>query len=91
MAESLGTKINPYRLPLMVDIGVILMLAVQWGSNTTRMDQLERQIQDLKQAQVTEARIVGIEKDVGRIAEKQDEANKLLREYIAEMRAKDKR
>lgn len=89
--ESIGSKLSPYRLPLVVDIGVILMLAVQWGSNTSRMDQLESQIKDMKQAQVTEARIVGIEKDVGRIAEKQEEANRLLREYISEMRSKDNR
>lgn len=70
------------RVPLIVDGLVILALAVQWGSNLQRMDQLERQLVELKAAQVSDGRVVRIEEQVRYIADQQKETNLLLREFL---------
>jgi hypothetical protein len=70
------------RIPLIVDGLVILALAVQWGSNLQRMDQLERQIVELKAAQVSDGRVVRIEEKVQYLAEQSRETNALLRELV---------
>lgn len=74
------------KVPLVVDLVVILALAAQWGSNSKRMDYFEAQIKELKQAQITEGRIVRIEEQQKYMVERVEETNKLLREYIDEQR-----
>lgn len=74
------------RVPLVVDLVVILALAAQWGSNSQRMDQFERQISEMKQGQVTEGRIVRIEEQQKYLVKAVDETNQLLRQWIGEQR-----
>ncbi len=74
------------KVPLVVDLVVILALAAQWGSNSKRMDYFEAQIKELKQAQITEGRIVRIEEQQKYLVQRVDETNQLLREYIEEQR-----
>lgn len=82
MSESL----RALRLPLLVDAGVMIALAVQWGTNTARLDQLERQLIEMKSAQVTEARIVRIEEQQRYMVKQVDDLTILLREYLDEQR-----
>lgn len=74
------------RVPLVVDLIVILALAVQWGSNLKRMEYFEQQISEIKRAQITEGRIVRIEEQQKYLVQRVDETNSLLREYIEEQR-----
>ena len=74
------------RVPLVVDLVVILALAAQWGSNTQRMEQFERQIAELKQGQITEGRIVRIEEQQKYLVRTAEETNQLLRQYLEEQR-----
>jgi hypothetical protein len=86
MSEALKSL----RLPLIIDAGVMIALAVQWGTNTARLDQLERQIIEIKSAQVTEARIVRIEEQQRYMVKQVEDLTVLLREYLEEQR-KDRR
>lgn len=52
------------------------------GTNSARLDQLERQLIEMKSAQVTEARIVRIEEKQTYLVQRVDETNQLLRQYI---------
>lgn len=79
------------RVPLVVDLVVILALAAQWGSNSQRMDQFERQIAELKQGQITEGRIVRIEEQQKYLVRTAEETNLLLRQYLEEQRQERKR
>jgi Tfp pilus assembly protein PilO len=79
------------RVPLVVDLVVILALAAQWGSNSQRMDQFERQIAELKQGQITEGRIVRIEEQQKYLVRTAEETNQLLRQYLEEQRQERKR
>lgn len=79
------------RVPLVVDLVVILALAAQWGSNTQRMEQFERQIAELKQGQITEGRIVRIEEQQKYLVRTAEETNLLLRQYLEEQRQERKR
>jgi hypothetical protein len=78
----MATDAPGLRIPLIVDGLVILALAVQWGSNLQRMDQLERQIVELKAAQVSDGRVVRIEENVKYLTEQSRETNALLRELV---------
>jgi hypothetical protein len=85
--EKPSAMISPsLRVPLIVDLVVILALAAQWGSNSQRMDQFETQIADIKQGQVTEGRIVRIEEQQKYLVSKTDETNSLLRQYLEDQR-----
>ena len=76
------------RIPLIVDGLVVAALLVQWGSNMQRMDQLERQIAELKVAQVSDGRVVRIEENVKYLTEQSRETNALLRELIQKQNGK---
>ena len=74
--------VTSLKVPLAVDIVVIIALAVQWGTNMQRMDQLERQIVELKAAQITDGRIVRVEEKVQSLTDQVKENNSLLRAFI---------
>lgn len=78
----MASEAGGLRIPLIVDGIVIVALAVQWGSNLQRMDQLERQLVELKAAQVSDGRVVRIEEKVQYLAEQSRETNTLLRELV---------
>lgn len=80
------SELRALRLPLLIDAGVMIALAVQWGMNTARLDQLERQLIEMKSAQVTEARIVRIEEQQRYMVKQVDDLTTLLREYLEEQR-----
>lgn len=86
MSDQRGGIPTGIKVPLAVDLVVILTLAAQWGSNSKRMDYFEAQIRELKQAQVTETRVVRIEEQQKYLVQRVDETNRLLREYIDEQR-----
>lgn len=77
---------NSLRIPLIVDAGVLIVLAAQWGSNNSRLEQLERALTEMKAAQVTEARIVRIEEKQTYMVKQMDDLNELLRNYLEEQR-----
>jgi hypothetical protein len=78
------------RLPLMVDAAGFIILActiaVQWGTNTQRLQNLETQVAEVRAAQITEGRIVRIEEQQKYMLQRVDETNQLLRQYIEEQR-----
>lgn len=85
MSES-----NSIRIPLMIDAAGFIILAVtmavQWGKNDERLRALERQMVDMRSAQITEGRIVRIEEKQTYLVDRVNETNALLREYIQEQR-----
>ncbi|MDZ7355863.1 MAG: hypothetical protein ONB55_22310 [candidate division KSB1 bacterium] len=78
----MSPQIQSLRIPLIVDGLVILALAFQWGSNMQRMDQMERQILELKSGQISDGRIVAIERDVRYLTKQLDETNSMLRALL---------
>ena len=82
MTESM----RALKIPLIVDAGVMVALAVQWGTNSARLDQLESRLTEMRAAQVTEARIVRIEEQQHYLVQRVDETNQLLREYLEQQR-----
>lgn len=84
----MSEAVRSLKLPLLVDAGVMIALAVQWGTNNQRIDQLEKSLTDIKTAQVTEARIVRIEEQQRYMMQRVDETNTLLREYLDQQRTR---
>lgn len=87
MADDLENK--GIRIPLVVDgalflSGVIAMTTVWW-----QVGDLQKDIDEIKKSQVTEARVVSIEKDVKSLLEKQTELTTAIKEYIREQRQRD--
>lgn len=78
----MNLQMQSLRIPLIVDGLVILALAFQWGSNMQRMDQMERQILELKSGQISDGRIVAIERDVRYLTKQLDETNSMLRALL---------
>lgn len=80
--------VKALRVPLLVDAGVLIALAVQWGTNSARLDQLEDRLTEMRAAQVTEARIVRIEEQQRYLVQRVEETNVLLRQYLEEQRGR---
>ena len=81
---------NSIKIPLMIDAAGFIILAVsmaiQWGKNDERLSGVERQLVELRSAQITEGRIVRLEEKQSYLVQRVDETNSLLREYIQEQR-----
>lgn len=74
------------RINWLLDVGVLIAASIQVGIVWNKVDSLEARFAEMRAAQVTEARIVRIEEQQKYIAQRVEETNALLREYLEEQR-----